>query len=265
MVDTRYPISGNLRMWYTPANGFANPKSPTKPELDASLDISDAVSWNDTDFGTQASTTNADPAITAKGNTQTRGAAQYGGSLSLYYPADFNDNSNLYKLAFDALGRPSTPGFITVRADGMEALTNVGDASHPGIQAGSNDIVSVYKVATAGYAESITGEEAFRYTVSFLPKGMLASRVVVRATAAAPTVTLLPATLAGAAGAKAVLVGRVNTRIYTPGLRYVSSNQNVARVSRAGVVSYIAAGSATITGTHIDTGTAATAVTVTVS
>ena len=78
-MDQRYPISGSIRIWFLTSNGVANPEAPTLAELNAGLDISDAISWNDKDFGVQASNTSSDPAITAKGDGAHRGAAQPGG------------------------------------------------------------------------------------------------------------------------------------------------------------------------------------------
>lgn len=261
MTDIRMPSSGNVRIWYTPVNGYANPEAPTAVEINASLDISDAVSWNDFDFGTQASTTTSDPAITAKGNVTSRGTNQYGGGISFYYPGAFNDNTNKYSLVFDALRLPGTVGFITVRVDGAELYTTASNAGHPGTIANANDLVSVYKVETAGYAEAITGEEAFRYTVSFMPKGLLASNVVVRATASAPTVAITPLTGAGSVASKTkiALAATVNTRRHTRGVKWSSSAPNIATVSANGIVTVLAAGTANITATYPETGTAATA------
>lgn len=264
MTDIRLPASGNIRVWFTPLNGFANPEAPTAVELAASLDISDAISWNDFDFGTQASTTSSDPAITAKGNVTSRGAAQYGGGLSFYYPGAFGDNSNKYSLVFDALRLPGTAGYLTIRADGKELFTTASSASYPGTLAQANDLVTVYRVETAGYAEAITGEEAFRYTVSFLSKGLLASQVVVRATATPPTVAILPLTgsISIASNTKAALAATVNTRKYTRGVKWASSDTTKATVSKNGIVSIVpgaTAGSVNITATYVETGTLSTA------
>ena len=173
MTDIRFPISGNIRAWFLPVNGLANPAAPTAAEVNAGLDISDAISWNDKDFGAQASNTIEDPAITAKGKVQDRGAAQYGGALSFYYPLDRTDTTNKYKLVEDALGIPGVNGYLIFRVDGTELTTTAGNAGHPGTLAAAGDYVQVFRVETAGYAQAITGEEAFRYTVSFLPKGFI--------------------------------------------------------------------------------------------
>lgn len=263
MTDIRYPISGNIRVWFVAENGLANPAAPTEAEIAAGLDISDAISWNDKDLGIQASTTIEDPAITAKGRVQDRGSIQYGGSLSFYYPLDRTDTTSIYKKVEDALGKPGIRGFIIERVDGVELTTTTGSASYPGTLAKAGDYVSVYKVETAGFAQAITGEEAFRYTVSFLSKGFARTYAVVRAnaTAVAPTIT---GTATGQVGKAVLLTGRLINREYTRGLRWATSTPNLVRVNK-GVVVGIAAGAASVTATDPATGTSSTAFTFTVS
>lgn len=264
MVDTRYPVSGSIRAWWTPLNGFANWEAPTEAELAASLDISDAISWNDKDFGVQASNTVSDPAITAKGNTQNRGAAQYGGSFSFYYPGAFNDNSNLYSLVFDALRLPGTAGYITVRVDGLELGTAAGTAAQPGTDPEDGDLVNVFRVETGGYAEAITGEEAFRYTVSFLPKGQVKTVTVVRASAS-PVAPVIAGAASVAQGDHIVLTATLAGRKYTRGLRWTTSDPSVATVSRNAVVTGQGTGSADIIAIDPATNTPSTAHEVTVA
>lgn len=264
MADTRYPISGSIRAWWTPLNGFANWQAPTEVELDASLDISDAISWNDKDFGIQASNTTSDPAITAKGNTQNRGAAQYGGSFSFYYPGAFNDNSNLYSVVFDALRLPGTAGYITVRVDGLELGVATGTPANPGTDPETGDLVNVFRVETGGYAEAITGEEAFRYTVSFLPKGEVKTVAVVRASAT-PVAPVITGAATGAVGDKIVLSATLAGRKYTRGLRWTTSTPSLVTVSRNAVATLIGTGAASIVAIDPATNTPSTAKTITVS
>lgn len=264
MPDTRYPVSGSIRAVWVPLNGLANYQAPTAPEVAAGLDISDAISWNDKDFGIQTSNTSSDPAITAKGNVSNRGAAQYGGSFSFYHPRVVNDNSNLYSLVWDQLRLPGTAGYIILRVDGLELGQPTGTTSQPGSVFAAGDLVSVFRVETAGYADVITGEEAFRYTVSFLPKGQVKTMAVVRAsaTAVAPVVTGA-ATVALAN--KVVLTATILSRNYTRGVRWASSNQAVATVSANGVVTPLSAGTTQITATDKATNTPSTALAFTVT
>lgn len=263
-MDTKYPVSGSIRIWWLPSNGLQNEKAPTEAEILAGIDLSDAISWNDKDFGVQASSTTSDPAITATGNTQNRGAAQYGGSLSFYYPEDFEDTTNHYVTVWLALHKPGTSGFLVTRVDGLEKQAGLGDAAGPGIAPRAGDLVNVFRVETAGYSEQITGEEAFRYTISFLPKGMVAPAAVVRANAtpAAPVITGTAALAVGDRGiVKATLVGRE----YTRGLKLSSLTPGIATVSANGVVTAISAGTAKLVALDRSTGTSSTQFEVVVS
>jgi hypothetical protein len=235
MTDVRVPSSGNIRVWWALENAFADYRVPTAAEINASLDISNAISWNDFDFNLEASNELDDPAITAIGKVIDRGYTNWGGSISLYYPRDFDDATSDFSLAYDALDAPRTKGYMVVRIDGEESSA----------QAANGDMVHVLKVITDGYAESITGEEAFRYTVTLLPQGDFAVRTVV----GGGVVDLTPATLASSAGDVDVLSATWGGRRYTNGLEYRSSDTDVATVSRAGIVTSVAAGTATITAT----------------
>jgi hypothetical protein len=240
MTDIKVPASGNIRVWWALENAFANFEAPTATEINACLDISDSISWNDFDFGLQASNTIDDPAITAIGKVSDRGAAQFGGGLSFYYPGAFGDASNEYSLTYDALDQPRTRGFLVIRVDGEQ----------PNPAAAAGDLVHVMRVMTDGYAESITGEEAFRYTVTFLSQGDLAVRTVV----GGGTVVIAPDTLAMSVGDHERVAVTVGGRLYTNGVKYTSSDTTKATVSSAGVVTAVAAGSATITATFEATG-----------
>lgn len=265
MTDVRYPISGNIRIWFVPFGGLAKPGAPTEPEIAAGLDISDAVSWNDKDFGVQASNTTEDPAITAKGKTTSRGAPQYGGGLSMYYPQNRADASSTYKKVEDALGLPGVRGYIIKRVDGVELSTTTGTAAQPGTLAKAGDSVEVYDVETAGFAQAITGEEAFRYTISFLPKGFVKTNALVRLSST-PVVPLIVGTPgSGAVGSTFLVTGTLLSRRYTRGLRWASSDTTKVTISKNGIGKRIATGSATITATDPATGAVSTTTAVTVA
>jgi hypothetical protein len=250
MTDVKVPASGNIRVWWALPNAFADYRNPTAAEINASLDISNAVSWNDFDFNLESSNELDDPAITSIGKVIDRGYTNWGGTISFYYPAAFDDATNQFSLVYDALDAPRTSGFLVMRIDGQESAAT----------AAAGDFVHVLKVMTDGYAESITGEEAFRYTVTFLPQGDFAVRTVV-AGASANAVVVTPDTLASAAGDVDVLTATWGGRNYTNGLTWTSSDTSIATV-RAGVVTSVAAGTATITATASNGQTDTCAVTV---
>jgi len=238
MADVKIAASGNIRVWFALTNAFADYKNPTAAEINASLDLSDAVSWNDFDFNLEASNQLEDPAITSVGKIVDRGYTNWGGSISFYYPKTFDDATSKYSAVYDMLDAPRTSGYLVVRIDGEESAAT----------AAAGDFVHVLKVMTDGYAESITGEEAFRYTVTFLPQGDFAVRTVVEGASAA-AVAVSPSTLATSAGDHDELAVTWGGRVYTNGVTYSSSDNTKATVSSAGVVTSVATGSATITAT----------------
>jgi hypothetical protein len=246
----KLPGSGHITVAFYPLNGFANYASPTVAELNAATptaaQFSKSISWNDFGLGVQASNTIDDPSIADIGNVTDRGAAQYGGAVSFYYPNDFDDNSNSYSLTYDAVGAPRTPGYMVVRIDGLKPTSQAFAAG---------DYVHVMQVLSDGQANSITGEEAFRYTVTWLQQGNLAVYTVVRDTT---NTVVTPATVTAAADSSGRILGTLNGRQYTNGLVWSSSDDAVVRVSNAGVYTVIGASAATATITAKDPYTAAT-------
>ena len=232
--------------WYLP-NAFANFEAPTATELNAAAptaaQFSKSISWNDLDFGIQASNSIDDPSIVDVSNVTDRGAAQYGGGISFYYPGAFDDNTNAYSLTYDAIAVPRTLGFLVVRVDGAK----------PSTQAfAEGDYVHVLRVQTDAQTNVITGEEAFRYTVNFLNKGALAVYTVVQG--AVDSAVVVAGDASPAAGDIFRMSGTVAGREYTNGLVWTTSDPEVATVSNAGVITAVSAGSATITGTFEPTG-----------
>lgn len=248
MADTRLPASGALRVRWYAANAFLNPKYPTVTELNSGLDIADSISWNDYGFGVSASNTVNDPAITAKSNVADRGAAQYGGELSLYHPRVKGDVTNVHATTYAALKTPRTVGYIVISLDGDLSETNTplytGGATR---DFAAGDYIHVFKVITAAYSDAATGEDAFRYTINFLSQGELSVNTV--AGTGAATVAVTPSTLASGAGDVDAVTATVNGRPFTRGLRWTTSNPAVATVSQNGIVTSVGAGTATITAT----------------
>ncbi len=261
MANTKVPSSGNIVMrWALP--GFAaNWKKPTVAEVNATLDITDSVAWANYAFGTQASNQVSDPGIADVGNVQTRGFAQFGGTISFYYPRIYNNAADANSNTFEALDVPGTLGYILLRADGV--ITPAG-----GRLAIAGDFWHVYKVITDGWADVNTGEENFKYTITFQPQGDLWSNAYVN------TAVTITASITGGnaftVGQKkptvAYITGRqVHTEGYPGAFAWVSSATNIATVDTNGVVKGVAAGAANITPTWNASGTAGTPIAVTVT
>lgn len=233
----KLPSGGHVTFWWVGSGGIADVDNPTAAQLTAGLNISSAISFSDLDFGTQASNTNSDPSLADTGNVQDRGASQYGGSISLYYPLNYDDDSNPYSLAYDALDQPRTPGFVAVRIDGDTASSAT---------AATAQYVSVYEVITDGEDNTIGGEEAQKRSVNMLSRGNLATYTV---TSTGTAALVIPTTLTGGDGDKGRLLTTLNTRPFY-GAQYTSSDADVIEVSAGGFWLATGVGSATITATY---------------
>jgi hypothetical protein len=247
---TKYQPAKNVSFWFALPNAFSNFASPTVAELNATLNINDAVTADNFDFGAQASNQIDSRSFNQAASAQSRGFAQFGGTIGFYYPRNPADTSNKYQQVYTAMKTPGTAGYLIVRVDGTRPATN-GEAAADG------DIVSVYKVLTDGWSKTIDGENPFTYQITFLPQGDVAVKTVVRTAAA--TVTVTPATASVATGATTQLSSTVQGRNLTfGGVRWSTSDATKATVSAAGVVTGVAAGTATITATFMATGATAT-------
>lgn len=240
--------NGNVKFWWVPGSGFVNSLSPVLAEVVAGTDISDAISWNDLDFGIQSSDVKADPAISAKGKVNVRGASKYGGKLSFYYPGTFGDASNLFASVYTLMKAQGTQGYLVERIDGNIATTGGGAYPlAPAIAPSAGDLVHTFQVETDAWADAIVGEDAFRYTVSFLPQGALGVYEPIRPVAGTPavvTITPLTATAVHAVASKFTVTATVVGRDYTRGVIWSSSDVTKATVSNNGVVSVLSTSAA---------------------
>ena len=261
MVDTRLNSGGNVTIrWGLP--GFAaNWRKPTVAEMNATLDVTESVSFQDYSFGTQASNQLSDPAVSDTGNAQTRGFAQFSGSLSFFYPRFYDDATNPYSNTYDAFDSADVLGYLLIRVDGE--VTPEGD-----FDAVEGDFWNVYKVIADGWNDVVVGENAFRYTIDWLPQGDIATRVWVGGT---PTLT---ASVVGGAtlgvGDKkptlAYITGRqLHTDGYSWGFRGESDDTAIVTIDANGVVHGVSAGSADVTFTHLPSGVSSSPISITVS
>lgn len=244
MTDTKLQSMGNVRFrWYADGS-FSNFRYPTVAELNAGLELEAVTLWDNFEIGAQASETSDAMPIKAKATVARRGAANFGGSASFWYPGVKGDLDNAAALAYAAFKEINTPGFVAISVDG-----EIGEAGQPAndLSFAAGDYVSILKVITDEWDDMITGEDAFYYTRNFLKNGGLSIYTV--AGAGAPAIVASPATMAGTAGGIDFISTTLNGRDWTRGVTYSSSDETVATVSTTGVVKFIAAGSATITAT----------------
>lgn len=244
MTDTKLQSMGNVRFRWYGDGSFANFRYPTVAELNAGLELEAVTLWDNFEIGAQASETSDAMPIKAKATVARRGAANFGGSASFWYPGVKSNLDNAAALAYAAFKEINTSGFVVVSVDG-----EIGEADQPSndMSFAAGDYLSVLKVITDEWDDSITGEDAFYYTRNFLKNGGLSIYTV--AGSSAPVIVSSPATISGAAGDVDFISTTLNGRDWTRGVTYSSSDESVATVSGTGVVKLIATGTATITAT----------------
>lgn len=241
MTDERLPSKGNIRFRYHPVGSFENPAWPTAAEMNAGQELEAVTLWESFEVGAQASETSDTASIKAKTNIARRGAANYGGSASFWYPGDHTDFGNLATLVLEIMKEVNRPGYLSVSVDG-----EIGEPGQPAadFSYAAGDLVTVMAVITDEWEDSITGEEAFYYTRNFLKNGFMRTYTVV--SAAQPLLTVSGGDTVSSAEPLSAITALVNGRDWTRGARYTSSDVDVVTVSPSGMVRRVGAGTATI-------------------
>jgi hypothetical protein len=142
---------------------------PSAAIIAGGVNLTNAIAWDSYDLGTQDSNKIDDRGIVDEGQVQTRGFAQFTGSLMFFRDADpeadsdYNDVYETFKAATDG-SRPE--GYL---------VTRVGVAA--GTAHASGQIVSVFKFIADAFADNTEGEDSVKYMVNFMPQGKLGVRV----------------------------------------------------------------------------------------
>lgn len=234
----KLPAEQNITVAIGPANAIANFQAPTATELNAMQNISHALSWQDFAFGIEASETVNEPSFADVSNYTDFGAANYGGAMSMYYPNKYDDASNELSLAYDLTDKPHTLLAIAIRVDGDKKNST---------QFADGDYVHTFLAMTDSEVNNLQGAEALRRTVGLLQQSVFSVYTVVGMGSTSPTVT---GTLALSAGESKRLSVKVQGREFTNACDYSTDDPAKARVSGAGVVTGVAAGTADITVTN---------------
>lgn len=256
MADEKFPSNGNVTVWIVPVAGIADYNAPTAAEINAGINITPAVSWENTTFPTASESNDIDDrSLLDAGNATTRGFAQWEASLSLFRPKDLTDTVSDYGRAWHALKTPRTSYYVITRVAQMPTGTVTA--------ASAGDWVSVYRVITDAVADDIEGEDSYKYSFVGVPQGELS--VYTRVKMPDPVVVAALGGSSVGVGDATPFEATIDGEWMTQDVEWSSSDIAVASVSNNGVVTGQSAGTASITATHPSATGATTAVTVTVS
>lgn len=241
MTDQKYEAQENVTLWWVLPNGLTNPLSPTKAQLDAALNITDAVTWENYGFGQQAANLIDYRSVNQNAAARNRGLLNFGGTLGFFFPGG-EDPNDLYVQVYEALATPGSYGYLVIRVDGVKTSET----------ATVGDFVSVFRVASDGWGWTGAGENPVSYQITFKPMGDVAVYTVV--TDGTPTLVATPSAVTVAQDALALVKVTEEGREYTRALKYTSSNPTAVVCSKNGVIQRLAAGPATITATDPNNG-----------
>ena len=253
MADEKIQSNGNVTVWWVPAAGVADYRSPTPAEINAGIDLTDAIAWEGFDLGATESNDIDDRSLRDLGNAVTRGFAQFGANLSFFRSKNPNDPTSDYTIAFETFRDPRVHGYLITRVLQVAANTKV--------PAAAGQWISVYRVVGDYLANDTEGEDSYKFTVGFLPQGQIKVNTQVKNTT---PVVIAPTTLSVAVGAYGLLTASLGGKSITQGATWSSASPNIASVSPNGVVKGIAVGTAIITANH-PAATGPTTVTATVT
>lgn len=206
---------------------------------------SSTISWNDYDFGIQASETLNEPSLADAGSYVEFGQSNFGGGMSFFLPRDFDDDSNQHSVIFDLTDAKYHTIDVTVRLDGDVLAT---------APAADGDFVSAYRVQAGGDANPFTPGESKRRTITYAPRGDFSHYTVVGSHA---ITAIAPATFP--LSAKGRIRASQGGRDRTNALRFTTSNANRIVVYPGGFYSVPAGATGTATITILDPGTGDTA------
>ncbi len=249
----KLPADRTTTVWLGPtgaATGIAEISEPTAAELNNAggtsgiQPASQSISWNDWDFGTQASEVLNEPSLADAATYEEFGQNNFGGGVSFYYPEDYDDNSNLHSVIYDLTDTPGELNDIAIRIDGETFTTE---------PAADGDFVSTYRVQGEAEANPFTPGESKRRTVNFIQKSDFSHFTVVGDHAITP---IAPA--AFALGDTGRIRASQQGRDTTNRLSITTSDGEIINVYPGGFYEVTGEGTATVTITDNATGDTAT-------
>lgn len=243
--------NGFVRVVWVPTAGVVNPQFPTVAELNAGVDLSAAIAWEDYEIGMQGSDDIEDRAITDLGNAISRGTANYGATLDFFRDKNNTDATSIYRTAFETFRTNRVSGYLITRVS--EKVATAAWAA--------GDNISVFKLMAVTSVDVTSGDTSTKFQVNFLPQGVAHPYTMV---AGAGAITVA-ATLSVAVGASRLLTPTLASKSIRSRATYTSADTTKATVSNHGVVTGVAstgAGTVTITTSYGAGTSGSTAVTV---
>lgn len=252
MNYTKLPADQHVTIWLSPGDaplGVEDVQTPTEAEINNTagsgmLNASPSISWNDFDFGFEASETSTEPSLADVSTYEDFGATNFSGSMSFFMPLDYDDNSNLHSLVYD---------LTDTLGESIDVVKRIDGATRTNVPAADGDFVSVFRTKISGETNNFAPGESVRRTVPFTNNGDFSHYTIV----GDHTITAIPPA-SFAEGDVGRIRATVQDRDYTNALHFGTSDADVIRVTRGGFYEVTGTGTATVTITDREAGTSTT-------
>lgn len=253
----KLPSDKRIGVWGGPtsgATGIQNVAVPTAAEINgpasAMIPFAQSLSWNDTELpGVTDSEEINEPSYADDAQYVEFGPTNYGGTLSMFRPREYDDASNPHSLVYDLTDLQDLQGDLldfVVRIDGdKDALA----------AAANGDYVSVSRQRTQTESETYNFDESARRTVGLSGTGGFAHYTIV----GPHTLTVETDMTTKSVGDKGRILVSVQGRDYTSALRFSTSTPTKVKVSdRGGFYEILDSGAFEILVEDVDAGTSTT-------
>ena len=174
-VGTKSTSNGKIKVYWVAADDVTDEEAfltgPTDLQITSSLDLTSAIAWDGYDLGATDSNKIDDRGIVDEGAVQSRGFAQFNGSLT-FFRGITSETTGAYADAFAAF-KAATDGS---RPNGY-LVTRIGVPATTAIAAGQK--VNVFKFIADAFMDNTEGEDSVKFMVNFAPQGKLGVNVTV--------------------------------------------------------------------------------------
>jgi hypothetical protein len=169
-VGTKSQSNGKIKVWWVASDDVNNEEqflsAPTDYQIsEFGLDLTAAIAWDGYDLGATDSNKIDDRGIVDEGAVQSRGFAQFNGSLT-FFRGITSETTGAYADAFAAF-KAATDGS---RPQGY-LVTRIGVPGTTAITAGQK--VNVFKFIADAFMDNTEGEDSVKFMVNFAPQGKL--------------------------------------------------------------------------------------------
>jgi hypothetical protein len=176
-VGTKSTSNGKIKVWWVPSTNLTGTEdswiaAPDISDLSASgsVDLTNAIAWDGYDLGATDSNKIDDRGIVDTGAVQSRGFAQFNGSLT-FFRGVTSETTGAYYDAFETF-KASTDGS---RPQGF-LVTRIGLPATTAVAAGQK--LNVFKFIADATMDNTEGEDSVKFMVSFQPQGKLGVNAV---------------------------------------------------------------------------------------